>query len=238
MSSSHSPTNRPARSLLSGPGGSGPPASPARIVIFDVGNVLVRYDPGPALEALSRLTGRNKFVLRWSLLRAGIHKLRRGELGAQQFARRLGRRLGMEISVNDVINVWNRDLPGPVEGMEDLLAELQALPAVRVALLSDTNAFHWPHIEQAYGYVRRIEDQFLSFRERLAKDDVKFFQHAEAVLRRRLPTDPRPPLYFDDLQPNIDMARRAGWDAHVFTSAAAARKVLRERGIAVRGLEP
>ena len=53
------------------------------------------------------------------------------------------------------------------------------------------------------------------------------------TIAERFGLDPAATIFFDDSQPNVDAARAAGWQAHLFTSAAQMRADLAAAGIAV-----
>jgi putative hydrolase of the HAD superfamily len=122
-----------------------------------------------------------------------------------------------------------------------------------VALLSDTNAFHWDFLALRYPALAAVPHRFLSFVEGMAKPDVAFYRHVEEHLRERMNNSTADNadgadgkkattrragresglsiLYFDDLPANIKAARSRGWDAVRFTQRRDAEDPLRRRGI-------
>ncbi len=147
------------------------------VVIFDLGNVLIRYEPGKALAALSRRARCSTWKARWALGRAGIGKLATGEIDPARFLAEVNRRLGLSLSHDELRDLWALDLPGPVEGMLELLERTRR--EMRVAILSDTNAFHWEWVARRYPILGEVRDAFLSFREGVTKPDLRFFRRAE-----------------------------------------------------------
>lgn len=198
------------------------------IVVFDLGNVLIRYCPGPALAEIHKRTGLGAWRIRWHLHRAGIRGLGDGSVSADRFLAEINRRLRLSLTARELSDVWGLDLPGPVEGMLEWLEEIRA--RTRVALLSDTNPFHWESVARRYPALTTVPEIILSFEAGLRKPDARLYRHAEQRLGvsdgNLLPGDL---LYFDDRMENIRAALARGWDAHPFRDADAARAVCENR---------
>lgn len=154
------------------------------IVIFDIGNVLVRYAPGPALEALCRRVGCSRWKARWAFGRAGVHLLAKGLVPPKTFLDDVNRRLGADLSHEELRDLWGLDLPEGVDGMIELLEQTRERAVV--ALLSDTNAFHWDFLALRFPALAAVPHRFLSFVEGMAKPDPEFYRHVEAQLRERM----------------------------------------------------
>ncbi len=199
------------------------------IVVFDIGQVLIRYTPGKAIVALARRAKKAPWRARWAFARAGVHKLSTGHIDPEAFTRALNQRLHTDLTPDDIRNLWGLDLPGPVDGMLDLLEQVAA--RTRVALLSDTNPFHWEFMLRRFPPLARVPDVFLSFEVGVTKPDRRFFQAAGQRLHRDSVETDRLIVYFDDLPANVRGARNAGWDAHVFHSRPQAEGIIRERGL-------
>jgi putative hydrolase of the HAD superfamily len=199
------------------------------IVVFDIGQVLIRYTPGKALDALARRAKKAPWRARWAFARAGAHKLATGRIDPDDFTRALNQRLHTDLTPGDIRDLWGLDLPEPVDGMLDLLQQVAA--HTRVALLSDTNPFHWEFMTIRFPPLARVPDVFLSFEVGVTKPDRRFFQAAEQRLRRDSVETGHPIVYFDDLPANVRGARNTGWDAHLFLSCPQAQGILRDRGL-------
>lgn len=198
------------------------------IVIFDLGNVLIHYCPGPALAEIQRRTGLGAWRIRWHLHRAGIRGLGDGSVAADHFLGEINRRLRLSMTVRELSDIWGLDLPGPVAGMLEWLEEIRG--QTRVAILSDTNIFHWQSLMRRYPALTSVPEIILSFEAGLRKPDARLYRHAEqrlGVSDGNLP--PGDLLYFDDRVENIRAAKTRGWDAHLFRDAAAARAVWENR---------
>lgn len=67
----------------------------------------------------------------------------------------------------------------------------------------------------------------------IAKPDDAIY----AAVTAALDVDASEVVFFDDRQVNVDAARRAGWDAHLWTSGETVRDTLRTMGLLPREAE-
>jgi len=111
---------------------------------------------------------------------------------------------------------------------DSMLAYVEALAARhRVMIFSNTNREHWEsQVRASGGRLARIEAH-LSHELGAEKPDVESYQ----MVANRAGFPPETLLFFDDLPVNVEGARRAGWQAEVFTGEAALRTLLAERGV-------
>jgi len=109
-----------------------------------------------------------------------------------------------------------------------MLAYVEALAARhRVMIFSNTNKEHWDsQVRASGGRLARIEAH-LSHELGAEKPDLESYH----MVADRAGLPPESLLFFDDLLANVEGARRAGWQAEVFTGEAALRQLLAERGI-------
>ena len=107
----------------------------------------------------------------------------------------------------------------------DTLAELHDA-GVKVAVLSNAPRELGAAARQA-DWAAWIDDWFFSGELGIAKPDDAIY----AAVTSALGVDVSEIVFFDDRQINVDAARRAGWDAHLWTSGAAVRDTLRTMGL-------
>jgi len=196
-------------------------------VVFDLGNVLVRWDPAGAFagrlpEAAARAfldefdfhtfnvaqdAGRSWADARLELERVAPEHLTAMDLYVEHFA---------------------DTLVGPVPGSARLVADLAAA-GVRLLGLTNWSAETFHHAEPAAPAIGVLEDVLVSGREGLAKPDPAIF----ALLVERYALDPARTVFTDDSLPNVEAGAAAGLDAILFTTADALREQLVARGVAV-----
>jgi putative hydrolase of the HAD superfamily len=110
----------------------------------------------------------------------------------------------------------------------ETLAELHDA-GVKVAVLSNAPREMAAAARQA-DWAVLIDDWFFSSEMGMAKPDDAIYIAATAALG----VDGSEVVFFDDRQVNVDAARRAGWDAYLWTSGAAVRDTLRTMGLVPR----
>ncbi len=97
---------------------------------------------------------------------------------------------------------------------------------VRVAILS--NAPHpMARASRAADWARWVDDWFFSAELGLAKPDAAIY----VAVSTALGVPGEQVVFFDDRQVNVDAALRAGWDAHLWTSAAGVEETLHRLGL-------
>lgn len=90
------------------------------------------------------------------------------------------------------------------------------LSRFRVGLLSNTNAIHFAYLRREHPLLDEFDFHILSHEVGAAKPEPLIYEAAEAGAR----CAPGEIVYFDDVAEFVAAARRRGWQAHQFTSAA------------------
>ncbi|MFN5783635.1 MAG: HAD family hydrolase [Novosphingobium sp.] len=195
-------------------------------VVFDVGNVLVRWD--------RRLPFINHFEdpaqLDWFLDEViplswhGEHDA--GRPAAELVAERSALYPDYAGLIHDWFARFNESVPGPVEGSPELV---EALHARGVPLYAITNfgAETWAGFRPTFPLLDCFRDIVVSGVEQLAKPGHAIYQLAQA----RFGHAPEAMLFIDDSLPNVIAARELGWQAHHFTSARLLARELRDRDL-------
>ena len=196
-------------------------------VIFDVGQVLHRWEP--ARLYAQRIPDP---AARAAFLRDVVTT----EWHFQHDAGRDFADTSAELSARhpehaDHIRAWGSNfldtLPGPVAGMPELVAELAARAVPLFAITNFSHEF-WPpfHAREAALFAP-FRDILVSGVEKLAKPDPAIYRRALA----RFGLEPHEALFIDDNRANIDSARRVGLHAHHFTDAPTLRAELVRFGL-------
>lgn len=194
-------------------------------IVFDIGNVLVTWDPVPAfLPELSSRSAVEAFLERVDF-RARNLRADRGE----RFAN-----LAMEIEDLDdrvlfsrYVERYAKTLGDPIEGSWRLLNRLQRRGHATHAL-TNWSVETWPIGQTVHP---RLQDAFeitiVSGKVGLAKPERAIFD----LLSRRAGIAPGTGLFIDDCPINIEGARHAGFAAHQFTGPDALEADLTQRGL-------
>jgi 2-haloacid dehalogenase len=194
--------------------------------VFDIGGVVVVWDPVPAVAAVVGQERAEHFVhggefdfAAWNAAQdAG-----RSFADAEAEARASHPHLADEIAA--YLPHFALSLTGLVPGTADLLAALHA-HGVRLVALTNWSAETIHHGLETYPEVFALfDDIVVSGAEGVAKPDQEIFR----VPARRLGQPLEGVFYVDDNIHNVDAARSAGMDAVHFTDAAGLDEELRRR---------
>jgi glucose-1-phosphatase len=198
--------------------------SPPRLVVFDLGGVLVRLCRSWAeacakagvpcrgvADAPEHVASRRRSVVE--------HEV--GRLSEDAYFERLSLGMGGLYSLEEIGRIHHAWTLEEFEGVPALLDALEA-SRVETAILSNTNAAHWrrlspPAGEPAeYPSLLRIPHRFASHLLGARKPAPEVFAHVERTTGRR----GRDVLFFDDLEGNVAGARAAGWRAETVDPTA------------------
>lgn len=198
-----------------------PSAKP--VIVFDVGKVLIDYDPDILHKALSGRAGFEVGARAPLDLEQLICQVFAGRLTWPQVLAQMARHLDIRLTVDEWRALWCGMVTGEVRGMRAALRDLK--PRCRLVALSNTEPVHWDFVVAHYGILGMLDGWVLSFEEGCIKPEPEIYRLA----MERLCAD-RPPLYFTDDNPaNIEAAQRLGWDAGVFQGAEVFLEAVRAR---------
>lgn len=195
-------------------------------VVFDIGNVLVEWNPQRVFD---RLIGRG----RREALFAAV------DLEGMNREVDLGR--PMEAAVEALaarhpehaaeIRLWSAhwlEMVSPaIDGSVALLMALRRA-GVPVCALSNFGDDTFARAERAYPFLRAFDARFISGRLGVMKPDPRIY----ALLERDTGHAPERILFIDDRPENIAAAEARGWRGHLFTGPAEGPARLAERLVA------
>lgn len=196
-------------------------SKPIDTVIFDLGNVLIGWDPRRLYRQLIDDEERMEWFLR---------EVCNSEWNEQQDAGRpwregtamLRERFPEHAELIDAYHVrWKETLVGPIEGSVALLAELRAR-GVRLLALTNWSQETFPIARQLFPFLEWFEGIVVSGEERLVKPDPRIYQR----LLERYAVNPATALYIDDSARNVEAAEALGMHGHWFRDPAGLREHL------------
>ncbi|WP_112311164.1 HAD-IA family hydrolase [Pseudogemmobacter bohemicus] len=192
-------------------------------VIFDIGNVLLRWDPEGfydreigedrrrALFAETGLAQMNEAVDAGAPFRASVEAL-------------AGRHPAHAGAIRLWYDRWHDIASPPIEGAIRLRDCLRA-KGIPVFALTNFGDESWDHALTRYGFLAEFDRLYISGRLRLVKPDPVLYAHVEAdcgIAPDRL-------LFADDRAENIVTAANRGWRTHqVETWQGLARRLVAE----------
>lgn len=195
-------------------------------VIFDLGNVLVDWDPRHLYrDLIADEAAVERFVseicpMSWH------RRLDAGEPFAAAIADRITE-FPKEAALIRVYDTgWPRMFKGEIAGT---VALLSALDAAGMALYAITNfpAEKWPEFLTSYPFSQRFRDVIVSGREGVIKPDRRIYDLAV----RRFQVRPEHTLFIDDRADNIEAAAALGFRTHHFKEPAGLEAALRDLSV-------
>ncbi|WP_100867768.1 HAD family hydrolase [Novosphingobium kunmingense] len=195
-------------------------------VVFDVGNVLVRWDRRlPFVDRFADPAELDRFLdevipLSWH----AEHDA--GRPAAEMVAERSALYPDHASLIADWFGRFNESIPGSVPGSPELVEGLHAR-GVPLYAITNFGADTWAGFAPTFLLKDRFIDIVVSGVEKLAKPDAAIYALAEQRFARR----PETLLFVDDSQPNVDAARARGWHGHHFTDAGGLERELQRHGL-------
>ncbi len=197
--------------------------SAGRVVLFDLGNVLVQIHP----EGFGKTLGipEDQRQVYRPLVISTTRRYERGELTTDEFFENLRKifdgRFGRPALEEAMRNVIGR----PIPKMPELLRK--TVSVAEVALVSNTNEVHFEHCRRNFPFLSLIPRYFLSWEMKALKPDPDYY--AQVLQGLNVPADRA--VFIDDLSENIDGASKAGMIGIMFTGADDLNEKLKELNV-------
>ena len=198
-------------------------------VVFDLGNVLIRWDPHPALAAgvgdaeAARFLGADDFdFLAWNHFQDGGRTWTDAEDDVSRTHPHWHRH-AVAYRAN-----FDLSLTGPLDENVSVLRDL-ARAEVPLFALTNWSAELFPRALERFDFLALFTDIVVSGHERLAKPDPALFE----LLGQRVGRPLEECIFIDDSEANVAAAAQAGMDAIRFRGDDPLRPQLRARGLPV-----
>lgn len=197
-----------------------------RAVIFDVGQVLYRWDPRALYERLIE----DDRALDAFLANVLTHEWHMQHDAGRPFAETSAELIAQYPEHADLIAAWgpryNETITGPVAGMHALVEELDARGVPLFAITNFSGEF-WRPFRADEPLFDRFRGIVVSGDERLVKPDAAIYRLA----LERFGLAPGEAVFVDDSLANVEGAAKVGIHAVHFTGAAALRVELERLGL-------
>lgn len=196
-------------------------------VVFDLGGVLVDWDPRYLYRSL--FAGDDEGMERF------LAEVCTPEWNAEQDSGRTWADAVAQLTIrhpehHELIEAyhlrWPEMIGGEIPGTADVVEDLQDA-GVRLLALTNWSAETFDVALERFPVLGRFEGIVVSGQERIAKPDPRIF----TLLCERYALDPRRTLFVDDVEANVEAAARIGLLTHSFTAAGALRRDLEARGL-------
>ena len=205
---------------------SAPPTQHPTAVIFDLGGVLIDWDP--------RHLYRRLFADE-TAMEAFLNEVATQEWNAQQDAGRPWAEAVTALVAQDpdqrgLIEAfhgrWPEMLAGPIGGTVDVLADLREA-GLRLYALSNWSAETFPIARRRFPFLDWFDGIVISGEVGVVKPDARIFEHLVA----RYAVEPGMAVFIDDSAVNVGAAARLGFVALQFVDARSLRHDLEELGL-------
>ncbi|BBC70907.1 hydrolase [Altererythrobacter sp. B11] len=201
-------------------------AVPIRVVVFDIGRVLIEWNLRYLFEKLID----DPEELDWFLANVVTEQWHYQHDAGRPLAAMLPERKALFPQQAALIDAYAdrflETIPGPVPGMPELVERL-AQRGVPMFALTNFGVELWGRFRPTFPLLGHFGDIVVSGVEQRAKPDPAIYAIAEA----RFGAAPREILFTDDNPANVEAARARGWQAHLFTGAEGLERELVALGL-------
>lgn len=199
-----------------------------KVIFFDIGNVLVGFDAATAARKIAWRLSLNPFkIARYLWDSTLVDDIERGIMTPRQLYQKFSSEFGYAGDFAQFTALWC----GHFELKKDSVALFRALARrYPIYLLSNINDLHYRHIKRRYAFVGEASGLVLSYRLGLRKPEPAIYRAALKMAGVR----PGQSLFIDDLQENVDSARKLGIPSIRFTDAVSLREELRALGLLIK----
>ncbi|TWE12537.1 HAD family hydrolase [Rudaeicoccus suwonensis] len=203
--------------------------APVDAVVFDLGNVLIAWDPLPAIAAGVGMQRAEAFLADfdfagWNLAQDSGRTFADGEAAA------IATHPHYEAEIRSYRTHFEASLRGQIDGTVALLHELKAADVPLFALTNWAEET-FPVALDRFDFLEAFEDIIVSGEEGVAKPDPEIFEVLEERIRHIGGLDDC--IFIDDNLANVHAATMAGLDAIAFTTPDELRADLLVRGLPV-----
>ena len=177
------------------------------VVLFDVGGVLLEVQGIAVLMEWLEHRVTPEEVWRLWFASPAARAFESGRIGSHEFAAAMLAELRLEMAPGAFLDSF---VTWPVRLYPGALELIAAIPArYRRAVLSNTNALHWPRVTDELGLGTAFEHYFVSHLMGKIKPDAQAFEHAIEALA----CEPSRILFLDDNLVNVEAAQSLGMRA-------------------------
>jgi 2-haloacid dehalogenase len=196
--------------------------------VFDLGNVLIQWDPRHLYRQLLASDDEVERFLADVCTPEWNEAQDRGRPWSEGIAEAIGRHPHHEPLIRAFYDRWDEMCPGLVEGTVDVLAELRDAQ-IPLYALSNWSLETFERVRHRYEFLRWFDGLVISAAERLAKPDPAIFE----LLLERYALAAERTVFIDDAPRNVDAAAALGFVALPFTDARRLRADLAALGLPV-----
>jgi len=196
---------------------------PIRNVIFDVGGVLLQWDPPAFIARVAPDPAQQALIRREIFEHPEWHEFDRGTIDVAKALDTFGPRAGLTPDqMRTLLQTANESLH-PIAGTVRLVEELAAA-GVHLFVLSNMPVSTYEYLTRKHEFFRHFRELVISGAILMIKPEPAIYKH----LVEKTGIVPAESVFIDDLPKNVIAARECGLHAIQFTGPDAARAALRD----------
>ncbi len=198
-------------------------------IIFDLGNVLIRWDPGVVYKEYFKTEDELNYffehvcTLEWN---EEQDKGRPIETATELLVKE---HPSHEEAIRMYYGRWKEMILGPVDGTPEILNSLHQKQNQRLLALTNWSAELFPYALENFDFLGFFEGILVSGEEKMKKPDLEIYRRFE----EKFPIDRTKSVFIDDSAKNIAGAKEAGWNVIHFKNASQLETELNNLGITV-----
>ena len=196
-------------------------------VIFDLGNVLIDWNPRYLYRKVFDTEEKvERFLtevcdMAWNEAQDGGRTFEEGNKELfQKFPE-------YENEIKLYFERWKEMLGGADDDVVEILKNLRDNPAYRIYALTNWSAETFPIAIEQFEFLKWFEGILVSGKENLKKPDPAIYE----LILKRYQINPSQAIFIDDSQRNVDAANKFGLPSIRFESAAQLKIALKEIGV-------
>lgn len=198
-----------------------------RLVIFDLGGVLIRLEPQRFLAKLAQDSGKPvEDLVRLGVAPKLVEALELGRLSPKQFFERLQQQVGVGWTFKEFVDAWNSVLS---ENTDTTWLLQRLRQRYQLLAMSNTNILHHEHIRNTWPVFTHLHHWVTSYETGYRKPEPQIYQFA----LRQADVPPHSAVFVDDIERHVAVATRLGLTAIHFTGGLALEREFRAVGLHV-----
>ena len=204
------------------------PSPSSRIVVFDLGKVLLDFDYGKLSRAVAKISTAGGEAIRKLIDHSPLlFRYETGLIDREYFFHEVRQATGFRGTLAEFVPLFS-DIFEPIPEMIELHAKLRQ-QRVPVYIFSNTNDMAIEHIRRAYPFFSQFDGYIYSFEQGAMKPDPRIYTALEN-LTGRTGTDI---VYLDDRAENVAGGTARGWVGIHHVSNEGTMAALREQGFKI-----
>ncbi len=195
-------------------------------LIFDLGNVILPFDPLKPCAILGERIGKSAVEVAHLIYENNLERrFEQGLIDGDQFTEAVSQALGIKLTTREFHDLW-ADMFTENRDVSDLIRRLK--PHHPLIILSNTNIWHWEFARQKFPILAEFEKCVLSYEVGQLKPHPAIYRAAweKAGQVERV-------IFIDDIAVNVDAARMMGIRGIQFNSAEQLQRELLTLGCCV-----